>query len=128
MEILYKDSNRLARINILFDMLREHREMVGALMALLVPLQVEPYESGRGMTYIVACDAKVPLFEELAEGEEIPEYRIVWAFDGAFPEPEREARRVSSGKFGFVAIRNTIVRVPAVAMAIQVRNTQRLPH
>jgi hypothetical protein len=109
MKIAYQDSNRIGKINILYETIREDRELVGALMALLLPvLHVEDHESGRGKTYYAASE----LFQPIVEDEEIPQYRIEFVHDQPFEDAEREVARVNSGKYGFVAIRNTIVRVP----------------
>lgn len=108
MKIAYANDNRIGRINVLYEVIRDEREMVGALMALCVVLECEDHESGRGKTY--TCASK--LFQPLNDGDEIPEYRLEFVHDQPFELPEREAVRVNSGKFGFVAIRNTIVRAP----------------
>jgi hypothetical protein len=108
MEIVHPDSNRVGSFNILNEVLRDDAPMCAALFALCTLLASEDHESGRGKTYIAAS----ALFEPLAEGEEIPEYRIEFAYDQPFANPEWEARRVASGKFGFAAFRKIIVRVP----------------
>jgi hypothetical protein len=108
MEIVHPGSNCIGSFNILDATLRDDAPMCAALFALCTLLAVEDHESGRGKTYIAAS----ALFEPLAEGEEIPEYRIEFAYDRPFEIPELEARRVASGKFGFAAFRKIIVRVP----------------
>jgi len=108
MEIAYPNSSRIGRFNVTYETLRADAPMCGALFALCVTLGVEEHESGRGKTYTAAC----PLFQELMEGEEIPEYRIEFVHDRPFENPEWEARRTNSGKFGFAAFRKIIVRVP----------------
>jgi hypothetical protein len=124
MEIFYPNSNRIGRFRILYTVLEEDRQMCGALFALCrsseehpyaAMLCVEPHESGRGVEYTAAC----PLFDELKEGEEIPEYRIEFAYDRPFENPEWEARRKESGKFRFAAFRNIIVRVPPATVGVR---------
>jgi hypothetical protein len=77
-----------------------------------VVLSCDEHESGRGKSYIGSSD----LFQPLTEGEEIPQYRIEFAYDRAFDNPEHEAGRVNNGAFGFVAIRQNIIRVPTAAL------------
>ena len=110
-EIVYPDSNRIGKFNVTHEILRDGsaRPMLQALFGLCVVLDAEEHESGRGKTYITASD----LFQPLAESEEVPEYRIEFACNQAFPNPEHEARRLNSGAFGFIAVRQTILRVPA---------------
>lgn len=121
-EIHYPNSNRVGKFRILFEMLREGRELCGALFALCVMLSVEDHESGRGLHYIAAA----PLFEPLAEGEEIPEYRIEAAPPGArFETVEHEAAAVGApGAWRFVAIRQLVVRVPPLAVGIEAHGTR----
>jgi hypothetical protein len=113
MELVHPDSNRIGRFNLMYETMADDRELTGALLALCVVLHVDDHESGRGKTYYAAS----PLFQPLAEGEEIPEYRIESVFDGRFADPEREAGRVDSGRFGFAAVRKIIIRVPTVGVA-----------
>ena len=110
-EVIYPGSNRIGKFNLQHELLRDgaERPMLQALFGLCVVLGTEAHESGRGLTYIAASD----IFQPLAEGEEIPEYRIEFAAGVPFPNPEHEARRLNSGAFGFVAVRQIIVRVPA---------------
>jgi hypothetical protein len=108
MQIVYPNSSRIGRFRVLYETLRADAPMCGALFALCVVLGVEECESGGGKVYLAAS----PLFEELKENEEVPEYRIEYAHDGPFENPEWEARRVESGKFRFAAFRKIIVRVP----------------
>jgi len=110
-EIIYPDSNRIGKFNLQHELLRDGsvRPMLQALFGLCVVLDVEDHESGRGKTYICASD----LFQPLAEAEEVPEYRIEFACNQPFTNPEHEERRLNSGAFGFVAVRQIIVRVPA---------------
>ena len=112
--IAYPDSNRIGKFNLAHELLRDGaaRPMLQALFGLCVVLEAEEHESGRGKTYIAASE----LFQPLAEGEEIPEYRIEFACNQAFPNPDYEAKRMNSGAFGFVAIRNIIVRAPAAQL------------
>lgn len=109
-EVVFPDSNRIGKFNLAHELLRDgaQRPMLQALFGLCVVLEVDDHESGHGKTYIAASD----LFRPLAEGEEIPEYRIEFACNQAFDNPEREASRINSGVFGFCAIRQIIVRVP----------------
>jgi len=111
-EVAYPDSNRIGKFQILHEALRDgsQRPMLQALFGLCVVLEVDEHESGRGKIYVAASD----LFQALNEGEEIPEYRIECAANMAFENQEHEARRRNSGVFGFVAIRQIIVRVPPV--------------
>lgn len=118
MEVAYPNSSRIGSFKVLYETLRDDGPMCGALFALCVILGVEEHESGRGKEYIAAS----PLFEELKEGEEIPEYRIEFAYDQPFANPEWEARRVNSGKFGFAAFRKIIVRVPPLQMTLHPRD------
>jgi hypothetical protein len=112
-EIVYPDSNRIGKFNLQHELLRDGsaRPMLQALFGLCVVLDTEGHESGRGKTYFAASD----LFQPLAENEEVPEYRIEFACNQAFINPEHEARRLNSGAFGFVAVRQIIVRVPAAS-------------
>jgi len=112
-EIVYPDSNRIGKFNLTHELLRDGsaRPMLQALFGLCVVLDAEEHESGRGKSYIAASD----LFQPLAENEEVPEYRIEFACNQAFINPEHEARRLNSGAFGFVAVRQIIVRVPAAS-------------
>ena len=112
MQISYPDSNRIGQFNVLFE---AHDPRLAALMSLCTVLRSERHESGRGMSYIAAS----ALFEPLAEGEEVPGYRIECAYDCAFEQHEHQARRIDAGQFGFVAIRQVVVRVPAVAVKHQ---------
>jgi hypothetical protein len=118
-EISFPDSNRVGKFNVLHEVLRSERGMIGALLGLCTLIESGPHESGRGIEFIAAG----PLFQELAEGEEIPEYRIEMSVE-PFENPEREAARTNSGRFGFVAIRKTVVRVPAASMVAQARRLQ----
>lgn len=117
MQIAYSLSNRIGSFNISHEWLNSgaDRPLLHALFGLCVVLHVEPNASGRGLTYIAASE----LFQELAEGEEIPEYRIEFACDMPFENPEREAQRLNSGAFGFVAIRQNIVRVPPAQLVFR---------
>lgn len=93
--------------------------MLRALFGLCVLIAVEPHESGRGNAYIAASD----LFEALNEGEAIPNYRIEFAHARPFPDDAHERRRLNNGAFGFVAVRQNIVRVPTIAISAQSRAT-----
>lgn len=98
MEIVYSGSNRIGRFQIVFEVL-DDRALCEALFSKCVVLASEPHESGRGRGFIAASE----LFQELGEGEEIPEYRI-------------EVDHLD-GKFTFRAIRQTIIRAPAIAFS-----------
>ena len=120
--VSYPDSNRIGKFNITHETLRAggERPMLQALFGLCVILSTEPHESGRGTTYIAASD----LFHALTEGEEIPEYRIEFVHDQPFDREDREAARINSGKFGFVAIRQHIVRVPPASIGVRPQSIQ----
>jgi len=117
-QICYPDSNRVGKFNITHEQLRNgaERPMLQALFGLCVVFDVEEHESGRGKTYYAASE----LFQPLLEGEEFPEYRIEFAAPGVpFPNPEHQARRLDSREFGFIAVRQIIVRVPPAQMSYQ---------
>jgi hypothetical protein len=116
---IFSSSDRVGKFKILHKSLGDPADqpLLQALMGLCIVLHVEEHESGRGKQYY----ASSVLFQPLLEGEEIPEYRIDFAFDSAFPNPEHEAKRINNGAFGFVAIRQHIVRVPAAALAHAVK-------
>lgn len=98
MEIVYSGSNRIGRFQVAFEVL-DDRALCEALFSKCVVLASEPHESGRGTGFIAASD----LFQELTEGEEIPEYRIdVDHLDG---------------KFTFKAIRQIIIRAPSIGIS-----------
>jgi hypothetical protein len=120
MKIVHPGSNRVGSFNILNEVLRDDAPMCAALFALCTLLASEDHESGRGKTYIAAS----ALFEPLAEGEEIPEYRIEFARDCPLPNPEWEAKRVNSGAFGFAAFRKIIVRAPPAQLAARPHQTR----
>lgn len=116
-EINYPDSNKIGKYNIRHELLNDGsaRPMLQALFGLGVVLDTYENESGRGKTFIVASD----LFQALAEGEEIPSYRIEFIFDGKFTNSEWESKRINSGNFGFVAIRQIIVRAPPATLSVR---------
>lgn len=106
---------RLGILLITHEMLRD-REVISALFSHVTILESEPHESGRGLRFIVACE----LFDELENGEELPEYRIEMAPPGKpFDNPEHEQRkRVGNAPgFRFVAIRKIIIRAPLAKLA-----------
>jgi len=115
-EISYPDSNRVGKFKILHEVLTsgDERAMLHALFGLCVILDTVDHESGRGKEYIAASE----LFQPLAEGEEIPDYRIEFATQGrAFTNPEHEVGAlVAQGGFRFKAIRQIIVRVPPATL------------
>jgi hypothetical protein len=106
------ESNRVGKFNLLDAVIAEQPELVQALLATCKVLVDEPHESGRGRFILAAS----PLFQELVEGEEIPQYRIEAVRDGCFEDAEKEARRVNSGLYGFIAVRQIIVRAPAIGV------------
>lgn len=118
-EILYPDSNRVGKFNLTHELLQGggNRPMLQALFGLCVVLEAGDHESGRGKTYVAASE----LFQPLTEGEEIPEYRIEFACNQQFADAEHEAQRMNSGAFGFVAIRQIIVRAPTAQFASRAR-------
>lgn len=112
-EIIYPDSNRIGKFDILYDVLRDgfNRPLLNAMFGLCIILDVDDHESGRGKTYTAASE----LFQPLKEGEEVPKYRIEYAKEGVpFKDAEHEKRRMKNGEFGFVAIRQIIVRAPTL--------------
>jgi len=112
MEIHYPDSNRIGAFNVLYE---AHDPRLVALLSLCTVLAKEPHESGRGLRYIAAS----ALFEPLADGAEIPGYRIECAFDMPFEQPDHQARRIDAGRFGFVAIRQHVLRVPQLVTRLR---------
>ncbi len=118
-EVAYSDSNRVGKFNILHEVLHDGRErpLLLALFGLCVVLEVYENESGRGKTYIAASY----LFQPLAEGEEIPDYRIecYWPDqDCPSAEIEKECIR-ANGNFRFRAVRQNIVRVPPLNLSLR---------
>ena len=124
-QIAYSASPRVGKFHIPYETLQDGgaRPMLQALFGLCIILDVDDHESGRGKSYIAASE----IFQVLTEGDPVPEYRIDFAFDCPFPNPEHEARRLNSGRFGFVATRQIIVRVPA-ASALTLGQTPRKLH
>jgi hypothetical protein len=121
-EIHYPDSNHIGKFSVLHEALSDGRNApwLKALFGLCVVLDTQEDESGRGKQYICASE----LFEPLRDGEEIPKYRIEMAPLCRFADEFLESRRKDSGQFSFAAVRNTIVRVPAV----QVKHIARQVH
>ena len=119
-KIHHSDDNRIGSFLVSYETIANDRVMLGALLALCVVLDVENHESGRGTRYIGASE----LFQPLAEGDEVPEYRIEFAFDQPFANAEWERRRVNSGRFGFAAFRKIIVRVPPIQMTMSTHATR----
>lgn len=113
-EICYPDSPKIGKFSHLREVLQDGRNApwLKVLFGLCVVLDAYPDESGRGTEYIAASD----LFQALKEGEEIPRYRIELATNMRFENPEFEARRLGNATFGFAAVRQNIVRVPALSM------------
>lgn len=116
-EICYPDSNRIGKFKLPHELLRDgaQRPLLQALFGTCVILEAQDHESGRGKSYIAASE----LFQPLAEGEEIPEYRIEFACGMPFPDPEHEAHRLNNGAFGFVAVRQFVVRVPPLQVSLR---------
>ena len=117
MQIAYPDSPRVGKFQIAYEFLRNgaERPMLQALFGLCVILEVEPHESGRGKLFYAASD----LFQALHDGEEIPEYRIEYAWpDRAFTNPadERDCIKTEGG-FRFKAIRQFVIRAPSASFA-----------
>lgn len=115
MIVHHPDSNLVGSFNLTYEM-QTDRELVGALMGVCTVLHAEAHESGRGTRYIAAS----PLFQPLNEEEVVPEYRIEFRHAATFEDPEAQARRVDFGKFGFVAYRQTVVRVPTISTTTRV--------
>jgi hypothetical protein len=113
-KIVSQGSNRVGKFNLSYELLNDgnERAMVAALIGLCDVISVEEHESGRGRQYICASS----LFQPLTEGEEIPQYRIEFAYDREFDNQEHEDSRINAGPFGFVAIRQNILRVPAASL------------
>ena len=120
MEIAYPNSPRIGQFRVLYQTLRDDGPMFAALLALCIVIRVDECESGRGKVWVCAS----PLFDELKEAEEIPEYRLEFSYDRPFENPEWEARRVESGKFRFAAFRKIIVRVPPLQMGVAPHGAQ----
>lgn len=95
------------------------RHILPALFSLCIVLSVSAHESGRGLQYIASSG----LFQPLSEGDEVPEYRIEYTFDAPFSNPEYEAQRLNTadGRFGFVAIRKNVLRVPPIPLGTRMR-------
>ena len=107
------DSAKVGVMLITFETMTD-RELMHALMELCTVLHIEPHESGRGNRFVVVSE----LFQDLRSQEEIPEYRVEFRTTGIpFENPEFEAKRLNSAGFGFVAIRQNVIRVPAIAMS-----------
>ena len=100
---------RIGKFNVLHE---KHGECFTALRKVLKLRHAGAHPSGRGKTYVAESD----MFEPLGDGQEIPEYRIESVHDGAFECPIHQARRIDSERYGFIAVRNNIIRVPAVQM------------
>lgn len=118
--VSYPDSNKVGQFQILDQILEDGREspLLAALFSLCTVLKKWPHESGRGVVYIAASE----LFQPLAEGATIPEYRIDVAWpDQSFKNPDHEAAALRSKGFRFVAIRQNIIRAPALAIHASTR-------
>jgi hypothetical protein len=115
--VAFADSPRIGKFHVPHETLNDgsERPMLQALFGLCIVLEAGEHESGRGKTYIAASE----LFEALNEGDEVPEYRIEFAYDRPFEAADHEARRTNQGRFGFVAIRKIVVRVPPVQVSVR---------
>lgn len=117
-KIAYPDSNRVGRFQVLREVLIDggNRPWLQALFGLCVPLEVREHESGRGKEYTCASE----LFQPLAEGEEIPEYRIECErLARPFTAEElKEQRVIEGGGFRFYAVRKIILRVPPASIRL----------
>lgn len=111
----HPDGNRVGRVSILYATLHDgaERPMLRALFDLCRLVSEFPHECGRGQTFVLDG----PLFDELAPGDEVPEYRVEYAWAGRpFTNPEHEQGCVRSGAFRFKAIRKIVIRVPPAAL------------
>lgn len=110
---VYSQSPKIGKFSLLDEVLGgdANRPWLQALFGLCVVLETQRDESGRGVQYIAASE----LFQPLAEGEEIPKYRIECDLARAFT-PEERAKALESRRFLFYAVRQHVVRVPALAL------------
>lgn len=116
-QIAYPHSPRIGKFHIPHETLNDvvQRPLLQALFGLCVVLEAGDHDSGRGKTYIAASE----LFDALEEGDEVPEYRIEFAYGMPFESADYEARRLNGGGCGFVAIRKIIVRVPPIQVSLR---------
>ena len=115
MNIAYNNP-KVGIMNITHEM-HADRELMSALMKHVTVLNAQQHESGRGIEYIVSCE----LFDDLKEGEEIPEYRIEMCPPGMkFDNDEYEQRKQVGTDFRFVAIRQFIIRAPVLSTSLSV--------
>lgn len=110
----YPDSNRVGCFH-LPDSIQQDRDLCRALLSVGKVLKHGRHPDGNAETFYVASD----MFDPLSEGEEIPVYRIDFVANCPFDDPDKEARRVNVGPFGFVAIRQYILRVPPATFALR---------
>lgn len=120
-KIAYANSNRIGKFLIMYETLENgvNRPWLQALFALCLPLEIFDHECGRGKEFCCVGDK---LFQPLAEGDEIPTYRIECELARPFTE-EENAKAVESLGFKFYAARQLIVRVPPAQMSMQPRRT-----
>jgi len=119
-EVYCKDSNRIGKFRILHELLQDGRETprLSAIFSLCVMFDDETHEdeTGRGLMFYAASD----LFQPIAEGSEIPEYRIECAWPGqAFQNPEHETQCMRAGPFRVIAVRQIVIRAPAINFAFK---------
>ena len=118
--VVYSQSPKIGKFSLLDEVLADgaNRPWLQALFGLCVVLETQRDESGRGVQYIAASE----LFQPLAEGEEIPKYRIDMTHN-TFLRDDHEARRLDSGGFGFVATRQHLIRVPPLQVGHRAHRT-----
>lgn len=119
-QISFPNSNRIGKYRIMREFMTddENRPILKALQSIVLIIETEPDETGRGTMFYAASD----LFEPIAEGGEIPEYRLCWARNCHFEREDYEAKRID-GKageetIGFVAIRKIVIHVPPATLAL----------
>lgn len=111
-QVQFTESNRLGKFNLPDERIDHDAGMCQHLLKLCTVIMDEPHESGRGR-FIMAAS---PLFDALAEGDEIPEYRIEAVCDAQFADEDKRLRAHKSGRYFFAAIRQILVRVPSVGI------------
>jgi hypothetical protein len=122
-QVYYPASNRIGKFLIRYETLENgaERPWLQALFGLCVPLEVVDHECGRGKEFCCASE----MFQPLAEGEEIPQYRIECEIARPFT-PEENAKATTSGRFKFYAVRRIIVRVPPATLSLSGKLPQNL--
>lgn len=120
MQIVYPDSNRVGKFRIKYEQLRcgADAPLLKALFGLCVILETEEVdETGHGKMFYASSD----LFEPLAEGENIPEYRIECAWpDQPFKNPDYEKDCIRAGNFRFRAVRKYVINVPPLTTVVSI--------